>query len=208
MKVTTILFVPLLSLIVSSNATTTDEFCKGVSLADNSGGQLGGTNTQKLSSAAGSNTNVVKSMQEWRGENRLKNVMIEGESVQTYGTTIGAYAAWGIILAVLTFLCCICTNVGRLFNCKCCFRPTKVYDKKEKLMCVALYTIFAVACGVCCILGLVALTGFVNGLGYVNLIFRATCYILPPILYTTKIIILTKKKSRIVLNFFFQRYLM
>ena len=169
MRVTTILFVPLLCLIVSTSATSIDEFCKGVSLAENSGGQLGGTNTQKLSSVANSNTNVVESMQEWRGENRLKNVMMEGESVQTYGTTIGAYAAWGILLAVMTFLCCICTNLGRLFNCKCCFRPTKVYDKKEKLMCVALYTIFAIACGICCILGLVALTGFVNGLRYVYL---------------------------------------
>jgi len=159
-------------LLLTIKAVEVEEFCKDVSLAANTGNQLGGTNTNKLASTANTNTDVVKSMQEWRGENRLMKVLKKEENMQTYGAGIGSYAAWGIFFAVVTFLCCVCTNLGRLCRCKCCFKPSKVYTKKEKLTCVVVYTVFAIACGICCILGLVALTGFVNGLSDILCVFE------------------------------------
>ena len=154
----------------SSDADVAAEYCgeKGkTSLAKNSGNQLGGTNTKALSNAADTNTNLVKSIQEWRGggnnDVRLKVVLEDPSKAQAYFTTVVSYSAWGIVLAVTSFLCCICTNLGRLFQCKCCFKPKKAYSKREKIECIMLYTIFALACGICCILGLVALTSFVNG---------------------------------------------
>ena len=154
----------------SNDADVASEYCgeKGkTSLAKNSGNQLGGTNTEALSNAADSNTNLVKSIQEWRGngnnEVRLKVVLEDPNKAQEYFGLVVSYSAWGIILAVTSFFCCICTNLGRLFKCKCCFKPKKEYSKREKIECVMLYTIFALACGICCVLGLVALTSFVNG---------------------------------------------
>ena len=159
-------------LLLTIKAVEVEEFCKDVSLAANTGNQLGGTNTNKLASTANTNTDVVQSMQEWRGENRLMKVLKKEENMQTYGAGIGLYAAWGIFFAVVTFLCCVCTNLGRLCRCKCCFKPSKVYTKKEKLTCVVVYTVFAIACGICCILGIVALTGFVNGLSDILCVFE------------------------------------
>ena len=54
-------------LLLTIKAVEVEEFCKDVSLAANTGNQLGGTNTNKLASTANTNTDVVQSMQEWRG---------------------------------------------------------------------------------------------------------------------------------------------
>ena len=75
----------------SNDADVASEYCgeKGkTSLAKNSGNQLGGTNTEALSNAADSNTNLVKSIQEWRGngnnEVRLKVVLEDPNKAQEY----------------------------------------------------------------------------------------------------------------------------
>ena len=64
---------------------------KNFACEKNLGNQLGGTNTEALSNAADSNTNLVKSIQEWRGNGnndvRLKVVLEDPNNAQEYFAT-------------------------------------------------------------------------------------------------------------------------
>lgn len=131
---------------------TVEEFCVDVKVGESAGVELG--------SVESDNGKMVDDLQEFRGGNKLKSVLVDEGDMQEYGTSIVAYATTGIVLSVLSFLGCTCISVCRLFNK--CFKPTREYNRKDKLVVLGVYLFFALGCMICAILGSVSLGKFVN----------------------------------------------
>ena len=140
--------------IAVAKAITVEDFCVDTKIV-----APGGISTAELQQGT-SGGSSVKALQEWRGGNKLKDVLVDGASVADYGVSIVQYAAWGIAMGILSCCCCFWTSLCRM--CGKCHKPRRVYEPKDKIKVTILYLIFALGCFITSTLGVVAIGNFVN----------------------------------------------
>ena len=102
---------------------------------------------------------LVESLQNWRGENKLANIAKAGtfkEESEAYRNNLATYAVTGIFFGVVTIIWCSSTACCRL--CGRCYTPKKHikdYSRKERLIPIGCYFLWAIPATICAIAGLV-----------------------------------------------------
>ncbi len=146
----------LCGLLALSNvdSVSVEEFCVDIKVSESTGLKV-----DSVKSGSGDGK-IVKDLQDFRGGNKLKTVVVDGGDIQEYGVRVVAYAASGITLSILSCLCCCCISSCRLIGK--CFKPTREYHRKDKIIVLGIYSFFALGCIICSILGSVTLGKFVN----------------------------------------------